>query len=86
MPLMENMGIPFIKSLPLVADIIFEAGLKDRIRLVASGKLTTPAEVAWALCWRRLCHQRARVTVFSQLYPGNEMQQEYVPNGYHHAQ
>jgi len=50
MPLMDNVGIPLRESLPLVADIIFEAGLKDRIRLVASGKLITPAEVAWALC------------------------------------
>ncbi len=50
MPLMDNVGIPLKESLPLVADILASAGLKDRIKLVASGKLITPAEVAWALC------------------------------------
>ena len=50
MPLMDNVGLPLRESLPLVVDILTRAGLKDRIRLIASGKLITPAEVAWALC------------------------------------
>ena len=37
-------------SLPLVVDTLSRHGLKERIQVVASGKLITPAEVAWALC------------------------------------
>ncbi len=36
-------------SLPLVADILHRHGLRERIRLIASGKLVNPADVAWAL-------------------------------------
>ncbi len=50
MPLMDNVGLPLRESLPLVADILRKAGLKERVRLVCSGKLVTPANVAWALC------------------------------------
>jgi len=50
MPLMDNVGLTIRESLPMVADILVKHGLKDRIRLIASGKLVTPGEVAWALC------------------------------------
>ena len=50
MPLMDNVGIPLKESLPLVADILMNAGMKERVRLIVSGKLITPAEVGWALC------------------------------------
>ncbi len=50
MALMDYMGLPIKESLPLVVDKLTEAGLKDRVKLIASGKLITPAEVAWALC------------------------------------
>ena len=50
MPLMDNVGLPVKESLPMVADILSRHGLKDRIKLVASGKLVTPAEIAWAYC------------------------------------
>ena len=50
MPLMDNVGLPIREALPMVVDIVTRYGLKDRIRIVASGKLITPAEVAWAYC------------------------------------
>jgi len=50
MPLMDNMGLTIRESLPTVDDMLREAGLRDRINLIASGKLVTPAEVAWAFC------------------------------------
>ncbi|MEM7445564.1 MAG: FMN-binding glutamate synthase family protein, partial [Pseudomonadota bacterium] len=50
MPLMDNVGLPIRESLPMVVDILCRYGLRDRIRVIASGKLVTPAEVAWALC------------------------------------
>lgn len=50
MALIDNVGLPIRESLPLVADLLIRHGLKDRVRLIASGKLTTPANVAQALC------------------------------------
>ena len=50
LPLMDEMGLPIRESLPKVVDKLEEYGLRDRIRVIASGKRVTPAEVAWALC------------------------------------
>jgi glutamate synthase domain-containing protein 2 len=50
MSLIDYMGLPVRESLPIVIDILRAYGLKDRVKIVASGKLITPAEVAWALC------------------------------------
>jgi glutamate synthase domain-containing protein 2 len=50
MALMDNVGLPIHESLPLVRDIINKHGLSERIPIIASGKLGTPAEAAWALC------------------------------------
>lgn len=49
MPLIDLVGMSIREALPLVATMRNEAGLKDRIRLVASGKLVNPSDVAWAL-------------------------------------
>ncbi|MBO9475907.1 FMN-binding glutamate synthase family protein [Shimia sp. R11_0] len=49
MPLMDLVGMPVREALPLVADLRDEFGLQDRIRLIASGKLVNPGDVAWAL-------------------------------------
>lgn len=49
MALMDNVGLPLREALPMVADILVRHALKERIRLIASGKLITPVEVAWAL-------------------------------------
>ena len=48
--LIDYMGLPLKESLPLVVNILRKHKLKERIRVVASGKLITPAQVAWALC------------------------------------
>jgi len=50
MPLMDNVGITIKESLPMIADILFRYGLKQRIRIISSGKLIMPSQVAWALC------------------------------------
>ena len=49
MPLIDLVGISVREALPLVAALRDEYGLKDRIRLIASGKLVNPGDVAWAL-------------------------------------
>lgn len=50
MPLMDDVGLPLRESLPILVDKLNQYGLRRRVRVVASGKLITPAEVAWALC------------------------------------
>jgi len=50
MSLMDYMGLPLSESLPMLVAILKKHGLKDRIRVIASGKLITPADAAWALC------------------------------------
>ena len=50
MPLMDNVGLPIKESLPIVINILIKYGLRERIRVISSGKLITPAEVAWAFC------------------------------------
>jgi len=50
MPLIDNVGLPIRQALPLVVDKLTLHGLRDRIKVIASGKLITPAEVAWAYC------------------------------------
>jgi len=50
MSLIDCVGLPIRESLPLVVDMINRNGLKGRIRVIASGKLVTPAEAAMALC------------------------------------
>ena len=48
--LMDYMGIPISESLPRLIDILVMYNLRDRIKVIASGKLITPSEVTWALC------------------------------------
>ncbi len=50
MSLIDFMGLPIRESLPMVVDIVNRHGLDERIPIIASGKLVTPAQVAWALC------------------------------------
>ncbi len=50
MSLMDDVGLPIRESLPLVIDLLNEYGLASRVRVIASGKLVTPSDVAWALC------------------------------------
>ncbi len=47
---MDYMGIPIQESLPFLVDILVMYNLRDRIKVIASGKLITPSGVAWALC------------------------------------
>lgn len=49
MPLIDLVGMSVREALPMVANLRDEHGLKDRIRLISSGKLVNPGDVAWAL-------------------------------------
>jgi len=50
MPLMDDVGLPLKETLPMVVDILLKYNLRERIKVIASGKLITPSGVAWALC------------------------------------
>ncbi|WP_085879447.1 FMN-binding glutamate synthase family protein [Roseisalinus antarcticus] len=50
MPLIDLVGVSIREALPRVTRMRDKAGLKARIRLIASGKLVNPGDVAWALC------------------------------------
>lgn len=43
-------GLPISESLPALVDTLIQYGLRDRIKVIASGKLITPEKAAWALC------------------------------------
>ncbi|MEO0865978.1 MAG: FMN-binding glutamate synthase family protein, partial [Pseudomonadota bacterium] len=49
MPLIDLVGMSIREALVKVVDLRDQAGLKDRIRIVASGKLVNPSDVAWAI-------------------------------------
>lgn len=49
MTLMDYVGLPVQESLPLVVDTVSRHGLRPRVRVIASGKLITPGDVAWAI-------------------------------------
>jgi glutamate synthase domain-containing protein 2 len=48
--LADHMSLSIDEALPRVVDALIEAGLKGRVRVVASGKIVTSARAAWALC------------------------------------
>lgn len=50
MPLLDDMGLPQSESLPLLVNKLYQYGLKDQIKVIASGKLINPADAAWAIC------------------------------------
>ena len=48
--LIDNVGLPIYESLPMTVDELIRWDLRDRVKVICSGKLVTPADVAWALC------------------------------------
>ncbi|MBL4567891.1 MAG: FMN-binding glutamate synthase family protein, partial [Porticoccus sp.] len=49
-PLLDYMGLPISESLPEVVDLLRGYGLRNRVKVIASGKMIVPSGVAWALC------------------------------------
>lgn len=47
--LIDYVGLHLKESLPFLIDTLIEHNLKDRIKVIASGKMITPPDVAWAL-------------------------------------
>ncbi len=49
-PLMDYVGLTISDTLPWMVKTLKKYQLKDRVRVIVSGKLLTPSRVAWALC------------------------------------
>jgi glutamate synthase domain-containing protein 2 len=47
--LADHMALSVDEALPRVVDALIEAGLRERVRVIAAGKLVTSARAAWAL-------------------------------------
>ena len=79
MPLIDNVGMLLRESLVMLVDALNRHGLRERIRVVSSGKLITPfGGGLGALRRRRLRCVRARVHVCAGMYSGNALQQEHL--------
>lgn len=63
--LADHMSLSIHEALPRVVDALIESGLRDRIKVIASGKLLTPAKVAWALACGADLVNSARGYMFS---------------------
>jgi glutamate synthase domain-containing protein 2 len=50
MALVDNVGLPIRESLPMLVDTLNEYRLRERIKVIASGKMINPAGVTMALC------------------------------------
>ena len=48
--LIDNVGLTLRESLPALVDKLTAHGLRERMRVIAAGKLINPVSVAWALC------------------------------------
>jgi len=47
--LLDSVGLPLKESLPLVIQLLKKHGLRERVKIIVSGKLIVPSKVAWAL-------------------------------------
>ncbi len=50
MSLIDDVGLPLRESLPVLVDKLIHYGLRDRIKVICSGKLITPSAAATAIC------------------------------------
>lgn len=63
--LADHMALSITEALPRVIDALVEAGLRERIKVIASGKLVTSAKAAWALACGADLVNTARGFMFS---------------------
>ncbi len=48
--LFDHVSLSITEALPRVVDALIQSGLRNRIKVIAAGKLITSAHSAWALC------------------------------------
>ena len=70
----------------MVVDTLTRHGLKERVKVISSGKLVTPEEVAWALCAGADFVVSARGFMFALgCIQALAVRQKHLPDGDHHA-
>ena len=47
--LQDGVGLPLFTALPIVSGMLEKYGIRDKVKLAASGKLVTPDKIASAL-------------------------------------
>lgn len=65
MSLIDNVGLTIEESLPVVVDKLCYFGLRERVKVIASGKLINPVDAAVALCLGADIINSARGFMFS---------------------
>lgn len=65
MSLIDSTGMTVNESLPLVIDLLVAHGLRERVKVIVSGKLINPRDVAWALAMGADSINSARGFMFS---------------------
>ncbi|MEK3888586.1 FMN-binding glutamate synthase family protein [Bacillus sp. FSL K6-3431] len=48
--LSDAAGLPLFSALPLLDEMLKKYGIRDRLKIIAAGKLVTPDKIAYALC------------------------------------
>lgn len=48
--LIDHMGLPLLRSLPYMLNRLESFGLRERVKVICSGKLVNPAQIAGILC------------------------------------
>ena len=82
----NHLGMPLADGLVFVRNALVGAGLRDDIRLGASGKLVSAFDLVWAQrSGRRLVQLRARLHVRRRLHSGTDMPHQSMPHRCHHA-
>ena len=77
--LMDNVGLPVRESLPLVVDALMKTGLRERVRCRCERQADQPGGCRLGLvCRRRFRDLSTRLHVCTGLYPGHEVQPEYL--------
>lgn len=63
--LADYVGLPITETLPVLIDKLKQYGLRERVKVIASGKMITAGEVTKALCMGADCVNSARGFLFS---------------------
>ena len=81
----DSLGAPLNEGLLLVHNTLVGAGIRDRIKIGASGKMVTASAMARVHgARRRLVQLRARVHVRRRLHPVPALPHQQVPGRRHH--
>ena len=77
--LADGVGLPLRSALILLDDALRKFEVRDRVKIIASGKVTTPDRAAIVLSdGRGSCSNCARIYDFGRMYYGGTLPYEYI--------